>query len=225
MTLAAEQCRLWLIGEWPGTPVSRFACRNTASGGISQHSAYGSPGIDSNAIDVFGPGKTDGAADQAWIQAIVDTIVADGEWKWSIRKILWRDGGAHENHAHIDFYPMIEDKMWCGKEWDPSWKFSDGSTIVTRDPQPENGIYDGSGAEPIEPPGGVEDMQEYIRSQQENLNGAGITDLNGDALSEDGIYGPKTQSAEAKRDAMAADGGGGMVSHSHSFSGVTSVAP
>ena len=146
MTQAAEQCRVWIISEYPGTPVSRFACRNTASGGISQHSAYGSPGgIDSNAIDVFGPGHTDGAQDQAWIQAIVDTINNDGKWKWSIRKILWRDGGAHENHAHIDFYPMVREKKWCGAAWTPSWKHSNGSTVSTRDPQPENGIYDGSG--------------------------------------------------------------------------------
>ena len=223
MTVAAEQCRLWIITEYPGTPVSRFACRNTASGGISQHSAYGSPGgIDSNAIDVFGFGKSDSATDQAHIQAIVDTIRNDGEWKWSIRKILWLDGGAHENHAHIDFYPMIRDKMWCGKEWDPSWKFENGTTIITRDPQPQNGIYDGSGSVPIPPPGGQDDMEEYIRAQQENLNAAGFTDQNGNSLVVDGIYGAKTQFAQSERDQAAAGAGGGAPgSHTHPFSGIT----
>ena len=223
MTVAAEQCRLWIIGTWPGTPVSRFACRNTASGGISQHSAYGSPGgIDSNAIDVFGPSKTDSATDQAHIQAIVDTIHADGGWKWSIRKILWRDGGAHENHAHIDFYPMIRDKKWCGKDWDPSWKFENGTTIITRDPQPQNGLYDGSGSQPIPPPPGDEDdMQDYIRAQQENLNAANFTDQNGNSLVVDGVFGPKTQWAQLQRDLAAAenDGGGGVPADHHHVTG------
>jgi hypothetical protein len=205
MTKAAEQCRLFIISEFPGTPVSRFACRNTASGGISQHSAFGSPGIDSNAIDVFGPGKSARADDQAWIQAIVDTIKADGEQKWSIRKILFKDGGAHENHAHIDFLPMITIKKWCGKPQTPTWRLSNGKIVTTRDPQPENGLYDGSGAQPIPPPDipGEEDMQEYIRAQQENLNAAGFTDQDGEQLVVDGVYGPKTQHAEGQRDLAA----------------------
>ena len=213
MTRAAGQCRLWIITAYPGTPVSRSNCRNTASGGVSQHSAYGSPGsIDSNALDVYGPGKSTSASDQAHVQAIVDTINADGAWKWSIRKILWRDGGAHENHAHIDFYPMIREKMWCGKAWDPSWRRSNGSVLVSRDPQPENGAYDGSGADPIPPPGD-EDMEEYIRAQQENLNDAGFVDQNGQSLVVDGVYGPKTIFAQGERDKAAASGGGGTHHH------------
>ena len=214
MTKAAEQCRLWIITEWAGTPVGRSSCRNTAAGGVSQHSAFGSPGdIDSNALDVYGPGKTSGASDQAHIQAIVDTINADGAHKWSIRKILWRDGGAHENHAHIDFYPMIREKMWCGQRWDPSWRFQNGSTIITRDPAPANGLYDGSGAQPIPPPDG-EDMQEYIRTQQENLNAAGFTDQDGLALVVDGVMGPKTAFAQGERDKAASTSGGGGA-HTH----------
>ena len=216
MTKAAQQARLWIITEWLGTPVSRFACRNTAAGGISQHSAYGSPGdIDSNAIDVFGPGKTSGANDQAHIQAIVDTIEADGASKWSIRKIIWRDGGAHENHAHIDFYPMIRNKMWCGQAWDPTWRFENGTTIISRDPSPQNGLYNGDGSQPIAPPpGGGEDMQDYIRAQQGNLNAADFTDQDGLALVVDGVFGPKTAHAQAKRDLAASTTGGGG-NHTH----------
>lgn len=40
MTIAARQLREYIETTWPGTPISRFACRDTASGGISQHSAY-----------------------------------------------------------------------------------------------------------------------------------------------------------------------------------------
>jgi hypothetical protein len=154
MTQAAKQCRLYVLNYWPETPISRFACRNTASGGISQHSAYGSPSSpqDSNALDIFAPGHGSDPTSQAYIQQIVDDLLAK-QTKWSIRKILWKDGGAHENHAHVDFYPMIQDKMWCGKEWTPTWKFSDGSIIETRDPMPENGIYNGGDMEcPWMPP-------------------------------------------------------------------------
>ena len=143
MTKAAQQCREWILEEYPGTPIGRFACRNTASGGISQHSAY--KGYDSNAIDVFGPNGSTSDADQAHIQAIVDTIYADGERKWSIRKILWLQRN-HWNHAHIDFYPMITMKKWCGGPETPTWRYESGhspSTVATRDPMPQNGLYDG----------------------------------------------------------------------------------
>lgn len=35
MTIAARQLREYIETTWPGTPISRFACRDTASGGIS----------------------------------------------------------------------------------------------------------------------------------------------------------------------------------------------
>jgi len=148
MTKAAEQCRVWVEAEFPGTPIGRFACRNTANGGISQHSAY--KGYDSNALDIFGPDKSTSHTDQVWIDTIVDTIVADGADKWSIRKILWKDDGRHENHAHIDFYPMITMKKWCGGPETPTWKYERGhslSTVTTRDPQPQNGLYNGNGGD------------------------------------------------------------------------------
>lgn len=160
MAIAAAQCREWITATWPGTPISRFACRNTAGGDISQHSAFGSPRPpwtdldDSNALDVFGPGQTDSASDQAYIQAIVDTIMADGPDKWSIRAMLWKDGGAHENHAHLDFWPRIRVKKWCGGPETPPWDFSNGTRIYSRDPEPEHGRYDGSGSDPVPiPPG------------------------------------------------------------------------
>ncbi len=212
MTKAAEQCREWIEKEYPGTPIGRKSCRNTSKGSISQHSAY--DGYDSNALDVFGPGKSSSAADQAHIQAIVDTIQADGERKWSIRKIIWRDGGAHENHCHIDFYPMIRVKKWCGGSTTPSWRYERGhspATITTRDPMPQNGLYDGSGSEPIDPPEVPpdpdeedEEMQEYIKGQQVNLNAVGFTDYEDKALVEDGVYGKRTASAQLKRDLAAA---------------------
>ena len=145
MTKAAEQCREWIEAEYPGTPISRFAGRNTASSGNPQHSA--SKGYDANALEVFGTNKSSSDADQAHIQTIVDTIKADGEDKWSIRKILWQDGGAHENHAHIDFYPMITLKKWCGGPETPTWRYESGqspSHVTTSDPRPQNGLYDGA---------------------------------------------------------------------------------
>ena len=55
-------------------------------------------------------------------------------------------------------------------------------------------------------PGG--NVKDYITGQQENLNASGFTDSNGQALVVDGVYGPKTQSAELKRDKAAGTGGG-----------------
>ena len=63
-------------------------------------------------------------------------------------------------------------------------------------------------------------MSEYIRAQQENLNAAGHTDMNGDELVVDGIYGPKTQSAELARD-KAAKGNGIADDHRHKYDGTT----
>lgn len=143
MTQAAKQCREYVERTYPGTPISRFACRNTASGGISQHSAYN--GYDSNALDIFGPDKSASEADQRYIQRIVDDLTAHLT-DWSIRAILWKDGGAHENHAHVDFYPMITMKKWCGGPETPTWKYSAGhepATVTTREPEPENGRYYG----------------------------------------------------------------------------------
>jgi hypothetical protein len=155
MTIAAAQCREWVERHWPDAPISRLACRNTASGGISQHSAYGSPRpvwssrTDSNALDIFAPGHGSDPASQAYIQEIVDALLAHGE-KWSIRRIIWKDGGAHENHAHVDYYPMITVHKWCGNGT-PTWRYSDGSTVTTRDPVPEHGRYDGPESEDLMP--------------------------------------------------------------------------
>ena len=220
MTRAAQQCREWIEAEFDGTPIGRFACRDTAKGEISQHSAY--KGYDSNALDIYGPTKTTGAADQAHIQAIVDTIVADGESKWSIRKILWKNDGRHKNHAHIDFYPMITMHKWCGGPETPTWKYERGhspSTVTTRDPLPQNGLYNGDGSEPIDPPPSDEedDMKEYIKAQQVNLNVAGFTDYDGRSLVVDGVYGNRTQSAQLKRDSAAASDGlpNDFIEHTH----------
>jgi hypothetical protein len=224
MTKAAEQCREFIEANWPETPIGRFSCRNTASGGISQHSAY--LGYDSNALDIFGPGHTSGPEDTAWIQSIVDTLQPELA-KWSGRKILWQQKD-HYDHAHIDFYPMITMKKWCGGPETPAWKLSNGSLVHSRDPQPENGLYNGDGSEPIPPPaippGDDEDMKDYIEAQQQNLNAAGFRDQNGNPLVVDGVYGSKTKFAEGSRDTAAASSDGGSMPHSHSISGQTGQA-
>ena len=139
MTQAAEQCREYIEAKWPGTPIGRFACRDTASGYISQHSAYN--GYDSNALDIFGPNKSGDPIDTAWIQEIVDDLTPNLE-RWSGRKILWQQP-LHYNHAHIDFYPMCLEHKWCGRSITPEWEYSDHTTIASIDPLPENGEYHG----------------------------------------------------------------------------------
>ena len=89
MTVAAKQCREYVVDRFPGVRISRLSCRLTASGKVTQHSAYGGDSTyDSNAIDIMG-----GPMGWTWddnvklIQQIVDDLTPHlGDW--SIRKIL-----------------------------------------------------------------------------------------------------------------------------------------
>lgn len=144
MTIAARQCREHLVATFPGVRISRNSCRNTAEGGITQHSAFGGPDpYDSNALDIMGgPYGWTRQQNIDLIQKIVDYL-EEHLTEWSIRKILWKVHD-HFGHAHIDFYPMIEwPSHWCGGPETPIWEKSNGSTFKSRNPQPENGLYDG----------------------------------------------------------------------------------
>lgn len=201
MTIAARQCREWIVKEFPGTPISRFACRNTSSGAISQHSAYGSPTppgslSDSNAIDVFGPKKTSSPSDQAHIQKIVDALNLNAD-QWSIRKIIWRDGGAHENHAHIDFLPMIGIRKWCGGPETPPWRLSTGDTVVTRNPEPEFGRFDGGNGMGHE--NGYDNIDEYRREHNVNNPPAWSDDMWEAYMEAGGSSVPESQGWPASR--------------------------
>lgn len=58
------------------------------------------------------------------------------------------------------------------------------------------------------PPGNEdEDMEKWIKDEQENLNAAGFLGANGKVLDVDGINGANTKFARASRDAAAAEGG------------------
>jgi hypothetical protein len=146
MTRAAEQCREYLEAKHPGIRIGRQACRNTADGFISQHSAYTGRQYDSNALDIMG-GSTDGinwgrAKNIKLIQEVVDDLSEKLE-EWSIRKILWQVR-LHFGHAHIDFYPMCDTKQWCkGDVALAVWVYSDDRHIRSDDPDPENGAYNG----------------------------------------------------------------------------------
>ncbi len=143
MSQAAEQCREYIEAKYPGVRISRQSCRNTASGGITQHSAYQSGDYDSNALDIMG-GPIGWTWDQnvELIQQIVDDLTPFLS-EWSIRKILWKVPN-HFGHAHIDFLPMIDMRKWCATRGiTPPWKYSDGHTERHRDPEPENGRYEG----------------------------------------------------------------------------------
>ncbi len=143
MTQAAKQCREYIEAKYPGVRISRKKCKDTTSGGISQHSAYQGGRYDSNALDIMG-GPIGWTWDQnvELIQIIVDDLTLYLP-EWSIRKILWLSP-AHFGHAHIDFLPMIAIHKWCDtRNVTPPWRYSDGTTITTRNPQPENGPYEG----------------------------------------------------------------------------------
>ncbi len=145
MTIAAQQLREYLELTYPGIRIGRRNCRDTASGKVSQHSAYERGGFDSNALDIMG-GSTGGvpwsrSENVDLIQAVVDDVMANAD-AWSIRIVFWKVPD-HFGHAHFDFWPTITMHMWCGGSVTPLWKLSDGTVVSTRDPEPENGRYDG----------------------------------------------------------------------------------
>lgn len=95
-------------------------------------------------------------------------------WTWR----PYSGSNGHLDHVHVSLLPAADK--------DPSpW----GLTI---------------GGNPPTTPPTEDDMEEYILAQQENLNAAGFKDYEGKALAEDGVYGPRTKSAELARDRAAA---------------------
>lgn len=143
MSRAARQCREWIEDTFPGVRISRRACRDTAGGAVSQHSAFDTNEYDSNALDIMGgPEGMSWAENVELIDQIVKTLEPHRE-DWSIRLILWKTSG-HYGHAHIDFWPTCVTHKWCGSSVIPRWELSDGqTTILSRDPDPENGEYYG----------------------------------------------------------------------------------
>ena len=142
MSRAAKQLREWIVEQYPGVRISRKACRDTAGGFISQHSAYDYGEYDSNALDIMG-----GPLGWTWDQnvALIDAIVTEirkHEDDWSIRLILWKVKD-HYGHAHIDLWPTCRTYKWCGRDIDPLWQTSWGQEFNDRDPDPENGDYHG----------------------------------------------------------------------------------
>ncbi len=92
----------------------------------------------------------------------------------------WRSysgSNPHSSHVHVSVYRINQNDT---TPWD---------------------IGDGQGSPP---PPEEDDMSEYVKGQQENLNASGFTDYEGKPLIVDGEYGPRTQSAELKRDRAAA---------------------
>jgi hypothetical protein len=142
MSRAAKQLHEWIDEKFPGTRVSRYSCRDTASGAVSQHSAKRADEYDSNALDIMGDvlGST-WAENVARIQEVVDAIEPYRE-EWSIRLILWQVPD-HFGHCHIDFWPTCHEHKWCGRDIQPLFMWSDGSYEYTQDPDPEYGDYSG----------------------------------------------------------------------------------
>ncbi len=145
MTIAAQQLREYLEAKYPGIRIGRRKCRDTTLGKVSQHSAFERGGYDSNALDIMG-GST-GGVPWSWSENVelIQTVFVDMMATydaWSIRKIFWQVPD-HFGHAHVDFWPTITMHKWCGGSVTPTWALSDKSTVVTRDPEPENGRYDG----------------------------------------------------------------------------------
>ena len=158
MSEAAKQCRKWIETEYPGVRISRKACRDTAGGSVSQHSAYksGVGSYDSNALDIFGPEELDYDEERSFVAGIVEALEAVRD-RWSIRLVLW-DVPGHTGHAHVDFWPTCLEHQWCGREIKPQWRYSDGTIQRSVSPDPENGYYTGPTEEELMPRSLFEDM-------------------------------------------------------------------
>jgi hypothetical protein len=143
MSEAAKQCRKWIQANYEGVRISRKACRDTAGGSVSQHSAYksGEGSFDSNALDIFGPEELDYDDERAFVDEIVQQLEAHRD-EWSIRLILWNVKD-HYGHAHVDFWPTCLEHKWCGRAIRPQWRYSDGTIRRSVSPDPENGYYNG----------------------------------------------------------------------------------
>lgn len=141
MARAAKQNREWLEATFPGIRIGRFACRDTASGAISQHSAYCYGCYDSNALDIFPPLGLTVDEKREYLDRIAAALNAR-RYEWSIRLILWQVSD-HYDHIHVDYWPTILVHKWCGRDITPTWRLSTGDVIQTKDPDPEHGDYDG----------------------------------------------------------------------------------
>ncbi len=108
-----------------------------------------------------------------------------------IRTLLWRTA-AHWDHIHVD-------------TWRKGWGTPPcaGGTLRTKDK-----------AGNVWPDWGEEDMAAAVEGIQRNLNAAGYRDPDGEPLTVDGEWGPKTEYAHA---AMCADAASpdGLVPHRH----------
>jgi len=145
MSIAARQLAEHLTGTYSGIRISRNSCRPTANGSISQHSAYGGPDpYYSNAIDLFAPATLSRIDQQDWLDVVYGDIDGLRE-EWSVRLMLWRVKD-HYGHIHVDFWPtLIAPTLWCGSAVLPTWVYSHGTQFTSRNPEPENGRYDGDG--------------------------------------------------------------------------------
>ena len=160
MSRAMRQLHEWILREFPEARISRKNCRDTTSGAVSQHSSYEYGEYDSNAIDIMG-----GPVGWTWAEnvALIDKIVTEvrkNKDEWSIRLILWQTAN-HFGHAHVDMWPTCTTHEWCGRrDVDPLWETSTGVTFTSRDPDPENGDYEGPQGEEEE---GNVTYEEYVR--------------------------------------------------------------
>ena len=150
MSIAATQLRHYLEGKYPGIRISRYACRDTAGGSVSQHSAFdGVPDdqgiVDSNALDVMGAARDldlSYTETQEWLDVVYEDVMSHA-FDWSIRLALWRVPD-HYGHIHWDLWPTCTTRRWCADPAvTPMWESSTGAYTVTIRPDPENGEYHG----------------------------------------------------------------------------------
>ena len=132
MTLAATQIEQVLEPRFPGIRFGRVNCRLIAGSELwSQHSWPGG-----NARDLYAPEDHD---DPMGFLDEVNTFLSWNVEALSIRLILWRCRN-HYSHIHADFWPTGINTPPCAGGVE-RYRWSDGHTAMTNNPDPENGYY------------------------------------------------------------------------------------
>lgn len=99
-----------VYGRFSARSLGEENCRNMrGSSKPSQHSYFRGPPAGVRAMDVY-PTDADGNLDQSE----GDRIAAHVREKYAGRvTVIWRDGGAHDWHLHIEVRPAIYDRPAC----------------------------------------------------------------------------------------------------------------
>lgn len=119
-----------------------------------------------NALDIYGDQRFPLEDQQAMLDPVYDFLLANKD-QLGIRTLIWRDGGAHENHIHADFWPHGHNiPECCPWVYINTWERSTGGLFSSMDPPME---AEGELSDPNELPLHRGDTSDLVQHYQERL--------------------------------------------------------